>query len=172
MKDVSILLQRARQAPVSNRGFNIVELMVVMVVISILLLVAVPNFAARNARSRAEGAARDMAARMQLTRQRAVMERVPYRMTISSSSYYFEKADTDSTWTMEPDRVYEIEGIAEVQREIGGSVVADEVHFETRGTIESDDAPALITFISANQDTARLSLVRTGRAVVDVTSAN
>lgn len=165
---------RDRQHRRRDGGFNIVELMVVMVVISILLVVAVPNFAAKNARSRTEGAARDMAARMQLTRQRAVMERVPYRMTIDGSggSYYFEREENDSTWTRIPDQVYEIEGIQEITTDIGGSELADEIYFESRGTVRSEDAPTLITFVSAHEDTARLSLVRTGRAIVELSSGN
>lgn len=167
-----------RRAPRNLRrdraGFNIVELMVVMVVMSILLVVAIPNFTEKNARSRVEGSARDLATRMNLTRQRSLMERVPYRLKLDTAgtSYYFERQDNDSTWTRTPDQIYQIEGVHSIDSFIGGSVVADEIHFETRGTIRSTDVPAQIRIISALADTASLSVVRTGRVTVSVYSGD
>jgi Tfp pilus assembly protein FimT len=142
--------------------------MVVLVVLGILLATAVPSLTERNARSRTEGAARQLSARMQAARQLAVSKRIPYRMTfdLESRSYYFERQDDDSTWTMDPDETYAIEGVEEIATEIGGRVGESLVHFETRGTIDGDDSPALVTIVSAHGDTARLSVVRTGRATV------
>ena len=151
-----------------NAGFSLIEIMVVLVVMGILLATAVPSLNERNARSRTEGAARQLSARMQAARQLAVSKRVPYRMTfeIEDRSYYFERQDNDSTWTMDPDETYSIEGVEEIETDIGGREGESHVHFETRGTIDDDDSPALVTIVSAHGDTARLSVVRTGRATV------
>lgn len=152
----------------NEAGYNLVEVMVVLTVMGILLATAVPSLTERNARSRTEGAARQLSARMQAARQLAVSKRIPYRMTldIAERSYYFERQDDDSTWTMHPDETYSIEGVEEIKTEIGGRLGESLVHFETRGTIDDADSPALVTIMSAHGDTARLSVVRTGRATV------
>lgn len=149
-------------------GFTLVEMAVVLIILSIILVAAIPSFSAKNARSRAEGAARQLAARMELARQKAIARRVPYRLVLDAGArtYRFETQDTDSTWAAEPDQTYEIEGVENLDCEIGGSPTADEVYFETRGTIRSEDSPTEIRFISALNDTATLSLVRTGRVSV------
>lgn len=152
----------------SEAGYNLVEVMVVLVIAGILLATAVPSMQERNARSRTEGAARELSARMQVARQLAVSKRLPYRMTfdVDDRSYYFERQENDSTWTMDPDETYSIEGVEEIGTDIGGRVGESLVHFETRGTIEDADSPALVTIVSAHGDTAVLSVVRTGRATV------
>jgi type II secretion system protein H len=149
-------------------GFSLIEVMVVLIVIGVVLAAAVPSVTERNARNRSEGAARQLSARMQIARQMAVSQRVPYRMTIdpAGGEYWFERQDDDSTWTMDPDRVFVIEGVDDVRTNIGGQEGETEVRFQTRGTLEADDSPALITIISTNADTANLSMVRTGRATV------
>ena len=162
--------RRASRFAGNEAGFNLVELMVVVVVMGVLLATAVPSVTERNARNRTEGAARQLSARMQVARQMAVSKRVPYRMTmdLNDSAYYFERQDDDSTWTMDPDQTYSIEGVEEINTDIGGRDGETLVHFETRGTVDSDDSPALVTIVSTNGDTARLSMVRTGRATIEM----
>ena len=152
----------------SEAGFNLVELMVVVVVLGVLLATAIPSMTERNARNRTEGAARQLSARMQIARQLAVSQRVPYRMTLDliDRAYYFERQDDDSTWTMDPNQTYSIEGAEEINTDIGGRMGETIVHFATRGTIDDDDSPALVTIVSSSGDTARMSMVRTGRATV------
>ena len=156
----------------SRAGFNLVELMVTLVIIRIVVAAAVPNFTERNERYRVEGQAKELGIRIQLARQRAVAERTPYRMNIDTGdrAYYFEKQDTDSTWVMSPDMVYEIEGVYDMDLTIGGQQSETIVRFETRGTIQDEDSPVEVTFVSANQDTATLSVVRTGRGIVTLSN--
>lgn len=156
----------------SRAGFSLVEMMVAVVIIGIVVAAAVPNFTQRNARYRVEGQAKEVGTRIQLARQRAVAERVPYRMIIDTGdlAYYFEKQEDDSTWVRSPDQVYEIEGVEELELTIGGSEAESIVRLETRGTIHSEDSPVEMRFISATQDTASLSVVRTGRGIVTMSN--
>ena len=149
-------------------GFQLIELMVVLVVIGVVLASAVPSFSTRNARARAEGQARDLSSRMQMARQLALTKRVPYRMVVDESNleYYFERQDDDSTWTQDPDETYTVEGVDGFSATIGGSEAGDEVFFETRGTIADANAPAEFVFVSTNGDSAAVSMVRTGRCTV------
>lgn len=152
----------------SRAGFNLVEMMVTLVIIGIVVAAAVPNFTERNERYRVEGQAKEVGTRIQLARQRAVAERVPHRMTVDPGdrTYYFERQENDSTWVMSPDIVYEVVGVQDMDVTIGGSQSETVVRFETRGTIQSEDAPIEMQFVSAKQDTATLSVVRTGRGIV------
>jgi len=156
----------------SRAGFNLVEMMVTVVIIGIVVAAAVPNFTQRNERYRVEGQAKQFGTRIQLARQRAVAERVPYRVNIDTGdrTYYFEKQEDDSTWVMAPDQTYEIEGVADLELTIGGRESETVIRLETRGTIQSDDAPVKMKFVSATQDTATLSVVRTGRGIVTMSN--
>ncbi len=159
----------SRPGPARPRsGYTIVELLVVCTVIGIMMAIAVPGLSSRNARNRAEGAARDLSVRMQMARQKAVSTRMPYRMTFDATAktYQFERYNADSTWSADPDEVFDIEGVHGFTSDVGGSAIDTEVRFETRGTLSSDDSPVRFLFISTNSDTASLSVVRTGRSIV------
>ncbi len=160
--------QRTRPSTIRTGGYTIVELMVVVVVIGVLSAIALPNFVGRNARNRCEGAARDVSVRMQMARQKAVSSRMPHRMVfdVSERTYYFEKFETDSTWTQDPAEVYEIKGLGNFTTSVGGSSLDNEILFETRGTLATADSPVLFTFISTESDSASLSVVRTGRSSI------
>lgn len=149
-------------------GFQLIELMIVVVVIGIVLASAVPTFATRNARARAEGEARDLSARVQIARQLCLTKRVPYRMVVDEVNleYYFEREENDSTWVQDPDETYSVDGVEDFSVTIGGSESATELLFETRGTLADADAPAQFVFVSTNGDSATVSLVRTGRCTV------
>jgi type II secretion system protein H len=156
----------------SGPGFQLIELMVVLVVLGIVLAAAVPNFTHRNSWARIEGAAREMSARMQTARSKAVAQRVPYRLVLDryGPSYVFERRQDDSTWVRDPDRVFEVEGTAGMTTSLGGDPAANEIYFETRGTVRDEDSPAEVRFTNAGNDTATVRLVRTGRVTVHMSA--
>lgn len=164
--------ERPMPPPSAHAGFNLVEMMVTLVIIGIVVAAAVPNFTARNERYRVEGAAQELGTRIQLARQRAVAERVPYRATIDPGDrvYYFERQENDSTWVRSPDQTYEIEGVTDLDLTVGGRESETVVRLETRGTLQLEDAPVEVKFVSATEDTATLSVVRTGRAIVTMSN--
>jgi type II secretion system protein H len=149
-------------------GFQLIELMVVLVIVGIVMAVALPDVGGRNQWNRMEGAARIFSARLQTARALAVSRRVPYRVTVSpmGNSYFIERADTDSTWVLEPNEVYAVEGVDQMEVDIDGDTDSVTVVLEPRGTVQEGDAPALVRFLDAHSDTAEVSLVRTGRVTV------
>lgn len=157
-----------------SAGFNLIELMLVVAIIGIVVAAAVPSFASRSAWYRMDGAAKDMASRISWARQKAVSSRTPYRMLIDRAgmAYSFERQDTDSTWTPDPPDSFRITGIDDFEAEIAGDVGDEELLFETQGTINDDDAPAVFRFYSTKGDTCALNLVRTGRITTTSWAAN
>ena len=82
-----------------NNGFTFVELMIAMVIISLLSIVAVPQFNAMLPRYRLKSAARGIQANMQTARLKAIKENNPVQIrfdnTISPGFYYFDTIDDD-----------------------------------------------------------------------------
>jgi type II secretion system protein H len=154
-------------------GFQLVELAVVLVIFGILMAVATPSLNRGNSWRRIEGAARDLGARMQSARQASICARVPYRMVLDreGARYAFERQQQDSSWVRSPDVVFPLEGAAEFRAIIGGSESATLIRFETRGTVQEDDSPVLIRLFDAQNDTATVSMVRTGRVTVRMSRA-
>jgi len=96
-------------------GFQLIELMVVLVIFGIIIAVAVPSLTRRTTYHRIEGSARELSVRMQTARQKAVSRRVPYRMILNtpSGAYQFERQMDDSTWVQDPAEIYTFEASAE-----------------------------------------------------------
>jgi hypothetical protein len=112
---------------------------------------------------------------MQEARQRAVAQRTPFRMTLdpSAGSYRFYRRDSDSSWAAEPAEYFEACGAAEITATLAGDPPIDsvEIFFEPRGTIRDSDVPAIFRFVGTEEDTAILTLVRTGRATVRMSAS-
>ncbi len=149
-------------------GFTLVETMVVVVVIGIVFAIAVPNLAQTNRGRRVEAAANDLAARMNLERQRTIATRIPHRLVLlpGSHAYRTERLVNDSTWAADGDSVYRIPAQVIWDFEAGGDPVNTDIEFESRGTVLAEDTPLVIHFADAEGDSATVSLVRTGRVTV------
>lgn len=151
-----------------NRGFSLIEAMVVLVVLGIVLAAAVPDFVSSNKRRRVEASATDLSARIQMARQRTVATRIPHRVILhrASRAYWIEQQETDSNWIRFPDEEYSLARGVDWSVSAGGSPTNVDVEFEPRGTALAEDVPLGVTFMNAAGDTFFLSLVRTGRVTV------
>lgn len=156
------------RTPASNTGITLVETMVVVVIMGLLLAVGVPNFSRSNRGRRVEAAADDIAARINMERQRAVATRIPHRLVLlpGSNGYRTERQETDSTWVADGDSIYELSPQVLWAFDAGDDPQNTDIEFESRGTIRAEDAPLFITFSNAEGDSATVSLVRTGRVTV------
>ena len=68
-----------------QRGFTLVELMVVLAVAMVLLAVSVPSFFSTTARARLEGAVNELAIDLQYARSEAVRERAAVTLAVSAN---------------------------------------------------------------------------------------
>ena len=76
-----------------QRGFTMIELMTVLVVIGILAVLAIPAFGDQLARRRLEGVATDLATDLQFARTQAVANNAVVRlMTLSTTQYVVRNA--------------------------------------------------------------------------------
>jgi Tfp pilus assembly protein FimT len=157
-----------RSAMLRNSGITLVETMVVVVIMGLLLAVGIPNFARSNRGRTVEAAANDMAARINLERQRAITTRVPHRLLLipGSNGYRTERQENDSTWVADGDSIYSISAQVIWEFTAGGNAENADIEFESRGTVLAEDAPFAIKFSNADGDSATVSLVRTGRVTV------
>jgi len=158
----------------NQAGFHLVELVVALFILGLAVAAAVPSFTKGNAHRRLEGAAREISARAQYARQKAVARRVPYRMVIDANSqtYSFERQLANLSWVREPDEIYTMQGVDQMSTSIGEGGSGSVIEFETRGTVLNEDAPARITLRNAEGEEAEVLMVRTGRVSVRINQGN
>ena len=160
--------------PGSRRGFSLVELAVVMVIVSMVLAAALPNFIRRRSWDAVQGAAREMTARVSYVRQLCVASRTPYRLNLDrpNHAYNFEKQAPNGTWSRSPDKIFQVSGAAGMTSTANGDGSITTIYFNTDGTIQSQDVPLQVHYISARGDTGTMVLVCTGRATVRTSRVN
>jgi type IV fimbrial biogenesis protein FimT len=73
--------------PDAQRGFTMIELMVVVVLVSIILALAVPSFTDTLARKRMEGVASELATDIQYARSEAAQRNAPVRIIVGTNCY-------------------------------------------------------------------------------------
>lgn len=154
-----------RRLPSSGaRGFSLTELMIVLVVMGIMLTVAVPNFARMGRRDKVESVAYDFHRALALARQKALAKRTQYKMTLDPTGHSFVVQRRDSgSWVNDPADPKTWDAEVALAAECGGSSSNLDILLEPQGTVAAADSPVRLTFTNAHGDTARVSLVRTGR---------
>jgi type II secretion system protein H len=163
-------MAKSIRRPVSSgqRGFSLVEAMVVLVIFGIVLAVSAPNIMESNRRRRAEAAANEFAGKALVARQKTIATRVPFRLVMDQEARacWTERAADDSTWTIDPPDTVRFAPDLGLEFTAGGSSENTEVEFRGDGTMIAEDAPLLLTTSSCETDSFTVSMVRTGRLVV------
>lgn len=83
----------------AQRGFTLIELMVVVALGAIILALAVPSFTSMVPRKRMEGVASELATDIQYARSEAAQRNVPVRVTIGTYCYVITAQPTSGTPT-------------------------------------------------------------------------
>ena len=90
-----------------RRGFTLVEILIVIVMISLISLVAIPRFATGNGRRNMESARMRTAAALSTARQAAITKGQPVRFTLVSDSVIVKlQATTDTSNILSPIPLY------------------------------------------------------------------
>lgn len=91
---------RALQIIVSNRGFNLSELMTAMAIFGILAAIAIPSFLSLQPALRLNGGAREVMSKLRWARSQAVEQNATYIVDFPSnhSLRVFNDANLNDTW--------------------------------------------------------------------------
>jgi len=104
-----------------NRGFSLIEMMVVLLIMAIVLGVALPNFVDHQKRNKVETAAENIAARFRLARQKAIARRTKYKLTLNDTNgtYLLERRLNGGTWVADPPDPFQIPDGIDLQFDFG-----------------------------------------------------
>ncbi|MBI5467515.1 MAG: prepilin-type N-terminal cleavage/methylation domain-containing protein [Deltaproteobacteria bacterium] len=97
------MLKRINELKRNSGGFQLVELLIVIALISILLAIGVPSIVGQLGHLRLSRSTRDMATELNAARLRAIAQNTNYRVSFTvPGSYLLQRWDkTTSTWVNE-----------------------------------------------------------------------
>jgi len=142
----------------SERGFTVMELMVVVGLMAIISAIAMPSFVSWLPSYRLSAGARQVAADLQLARMKAISQNTTYRLNIlgGGTQYQLEK---DAGFTLESGPFTLPEGIT-------ASPTGPTAEFLSRGTASATD-----TITISNGSATRVVCVKTvGRVHIEDSS--
>lgn len=120
--------------PSSETGFTLIELIVVMVLVSIMLLVAVPNFSAFLFSDNADKVVRWITIKTKFLKERSVIEQKQYVLNVD--------LDANRLWISD-DSVDSDEAVLEAQKngyDLPENITLLDVTYPGRGTVTSETA--------------------------------
>ncbi len=93
----------------SMSGFTLIEVMIVVVIISVLVGIAIPDIISWLPKYRLKNATRDLVSFMQKTKMEAVKNNSSLEIIFNSSSspgFYYLDSDEDSSWDVGEERLF------------------------------------------------------------------
>lgn len=128
----------------SSRGFTLLEILVVMVIVGILTGTVIFSFTGADSEQRLKGTAQNLAARIELARQHALQRNREWGIYVDRDGYRFAEFDVDTAqWVERQNRPF---NAAEVPQEM-------DLRLKTSGVGElpfadGEDLPQIVVFSS------------------------
>lgn len=120
----------------SNKGFTLLELMIIIAVAGIVAALAVPNYLASRERAKLRGATSNLVADFELARSRAIRENGNVAVVFSADGRgYSVFEDFNSNWTRDADErmLRSVDLPPGVEVDMPTTFASDRMRFNSRG---------------------------------------
>ena len=147
-----------------NSGFSLIEMMVALVIMAIVLTAAIPGFVSSGRRDAVEAAAFDVQRVLSVTRQKAMAQRVRYKIVVDTVNKELSVSHrAGGAWVADPHSSIDWRDDLSLGLTAGGSTSNFDIIIEPMGTVDASDAPASFVFSNCHGDSSQVNFVRTGR---------